>query len=179
MNNQSENWLNPEDALSRFATPQLDAFDNDTSLHTEETQLYGFSIGHIGFLIAQNTFSEIVKNVSIYPVPNTKNWMRGLINLRGNLVPVYDLSLLLGYSKEKTRDTNLLILGKDSISVGILINRLPKHCNIAEWDIISDIPEHLSSLEAYVIKAYSSDEKIWLELNHSEYFKSIKEQIAL
>ncbi|HED34553.1 MAG TPA: hypothetical protein ENJ08_10100 [Gammaproteobacteria bacterium] len=179
MNNSSENWLKPEEALSQFTEPQLGAFDNSELSSTDVASQYGFTIGHIGFLIAPSTFSEIVRNVSIYPIPNTTQWMKGLVNLRGNLVPVYDLTLLLGYPPQQSDDINLLVLGKDSMAVSILVDRMPAPCDTGNWDIIAEIPEHLASLKDYVSKVYSADEKIWLEFNHSDYFKSIKEQIVL
>lgn len=176
MNINTENGLAPESSLAQ--TP-LNALGNDELSKADPASRYGFSIGKIGFLIAQDTFSEIIRNISIYPIPNTKDWMKGLINLRGNLVPVYDLSLLLGYSHTPSSSTSLVVLGKDSLCAGILIERLPKPCNIAEWKTISSIPQQLSGLEAYIDNAYASEEKIWLELNHYDYFKSIKEQIVL
>ncbi len=179
MNNPGENWLKPEDALNRFTEPQLGVFGNADLSSTDAASQYGFTIGHIGFLIAPSTFSEIVRNVSIYPVPNTAHWMKGLVNLRGNLVPVYDLALLLGYPPQQSEDINLLVLGKDSMAVGILLDRMPGPCDTGSWNIMPEIPEHLASLKNYVDKVYAADEKIWLEFNHSDYFKSIKEQIVL
>ncbi len=179
MDNHIDHWLKPEDALSRFTQPQSSAIDNAGVSTAESIIRYGFIIGNTGFLIAEETLSEVVKNTSIYPIPNTKAWMRGLINLRGNLVPVYDLDLLLGYSEEPSKYTNLLVLGKGSMSVGILIKKLPKSCEISQWKKAIHIPVHLSGLEEYVTEIYSSDEMIWLEFDYSAYFTSIKEQLGL
>ncbi|VAW64521.1 hypothetical protein MNBD_GAMMA09-924 [hydrothermal vent metagenome] len=179
MDNHIDNWLKPEDALNRFTLPQSSTIDSQ-GVSTEEAVIrYGFVIGNTGFLIAEDILSEIVKNTSIYPIPNTKNWMRGLINLRGNLVPVYDLNLLLGYSQGVSKYTNLLVLGKGSQSVGILIKDLPKSCETSQWKKAAHIPVHLSGLEEYVTEIYSSDDMIWLEFNHNAYFTSIKDQLGI
>ncbi|VAW51559.1 hypothetical protein MNBD_GAMMA06-317 [hydrothermal vent metagenome] len=178
MNDSNENWLNPEEALSRFAEPQPGANSSELS-STGTTNQYSFTVGHIGFLIALGTFSEIVKDMIIYPIPNTKDWMKGLVNLRGNLVPVYNLALLLGNSPQQSDNIHLLVLGKDSMAVGILIDSMPEPRDTGSWNTISEIPGHLTSLKNYASKIYSVDKKIWLEFNHNDYFKSIKEQIVL
>lgn len=53
---------------------------------------------------------EVLEFSSITRVPRTPDFMRGVINLRGNVVPVVDLKLKLGLSRtEKTIDTCVVI----------------------------------------------------------------------
>ena len=172
-------WLPPEEALRRFQKPEHAILSPHTEYQNEESTRFGFVINNIGLLIAENTLSEVVKNAQMYPVPNTRSWMKGLINLRGNLVPVYDLTLLLGMTDTHDQYENLLVLGKQDSSVGILINNLPRVCPVSDWKLLTKIPVQIANLNDHVSQAFSSDEQIWLDFNEQSFFKSIKQQVAL
>lgn len=178
MTEKANNWLQPEEALRRFKKPENTLLNKPDYGFTEQAPRYGFVIENMGFLIAENTLSEVVKNTEIYPIPQTKAWMRGLINLRGNLVPVYDFPLLLGLSNNMTHYDNLLVLGKDSHSVGLLIDDIPRSYDLTSWKKLVQIPCHLAGLEDHVVNAYSYDDIIWMDFNHIGYFKSIKGQVV-
>lgn len=177
MTDKSNNWLQPEDALRRFKKPENTFLNKPAYDFTEQTLRYGFVIESMGFLIKEKTLSEVVKNSKIYPIPQTKTWMRGLINLRGNLVPVYDFPLLLGLVKNRTEYDNLLVLGKDSHSVGLLINNIPRSYDIGSWQKLGQVPCRLAGLEDHIIDAYSHDDTIWVDFDHKGYFESIKELV--
>ncbi len=53
---------------------------------------------------------EVLEFSAVTKVPRTPEFMRGMINLRGNIVPVIDLRLKLGLSRtERTVDTSIVI----------------------------------------------------------------------
>ena len=81
---------------------------------------YGFWIGDFGLLIDQDTTSEVLERWVIYPLPNVPAWFFGLINLRGNLVPIFDVKQFLQL-EEGTREKRwLLILDQGEGTVGFL-----------------------------------------------------------
>ena len=86
-------------------------------------------IADIGFLIAQNTASEIIEGIEVYPLPNSARCMAGLINLRGNVVPVFDLNVVLNTASAGTKKRLLLVLGEAEHAVGIYIEQLPQAIN--------------------------------------------------
>lgn len=171
--------LKPEDALTRFKKPEASLLNMQGSGHKSKSSRYGFVIENMGFLISENTLSEIIKNTKICPLPNTKVWMKGLINIRGNLVPVYDFSVLLGLSNENDQYHNLLVLGKDSRSVALLIDSLPQPCDMEGWQKLSQLPCQLAGLEEHVVDAYASDDIVWMDFNQESYFESIKHQLVM
>lgn len=179
MADDSKNWLKPEEALTRFKKPKDSLLKKQESESSNKTQRYGFVIKNIGFLIAEKTLSEVIKNAKIFPLPNTKKWMRGLVNLRGNLVPVYDLPVLTGLSKDLSPIDNLLVLGNGSESVAVLIDNLPRTCNTSQWQVLPNVPCQLAGLEDHVTESYSSQDTIWVNFNEKAYFENIKEQMAI
>lgn len=170
---------NQEELLNRLKKSEDFLFDQHNTTNNSEVVRYGFKVGDTSFLISENTLSEVIKNTKIYPLPNTKSWMRGLVNVRGNLVPVFDLSLLLELGKTQNNVINLLVLGKDSESIGLIISGLPQAYEIRNWKKLSQMPKEIPGLDKHVSSVYIANDIVWLELNEKSYFESIKEQITI
>ena len=170
---------NPEELLNRLRKSEEFLFDQHNTVNKSELVRYGFKIGDIGFLISENMLSEVIKNTKIYPLPNTKPWMRGLVNVRGNLVPVFDLSLMLELGKIQNNNINLLVLGKGSESIGLIITGLPQSCEIGNWKKLPQMPREIPGLDEHVNSVYLANDMVWLEFNEKTYFESIKEQVTI
>ena len=170
--------LSPEEALNRFQKPDTALLGLEGSSHDYIQPRYGFKIDSIGLLISPDALCEVKKNFIVYPVPKTKRWFQGLINLRGNLIPVYDLSIMLGTSDVPTKHENLLIIDKGQDSVGILIDGIPQHCDTNNWVQLSQIPELPSGLSECVDIAYTNNDTFWLEFDHSKFFSAMVDNIA-
>jgi len=178
MDQESGNWLEPEQALSRFIRPDVALFKQEESSQSAVDQRFGFMLGNIGMLIPENTLSEVMRSFRVYPVPNTQVWMQGLTNLRGNLIPVYDLALLLGLSDEPMEHDNLLILEKGQKSVGLLIENLPKSRDISQWHPLMHTPRLPAGLTEFVTEVYAVQEVIWLCFDHRAFFEFLKSTVA-
>lgn len=79
---------------------------------------------------------EIIGMMAITPVPRTPQFIRGVINLRGKVIPVVDLRLKLQMeSKEQTRETCIIVVQTHGIQMGILVDKVSEVLNIAAQDI--------------------------------------------
>ncbi len=86
----------------------------------------------IGFRVADHKFvvpMEFVREIMKYPVtsqvPGSKEWVRGIANIRGNLLPVFDLQGFLG--KKLTpirRETRILSIARDKLSAGLIVDEI-------------------------------------------------------
>jgi purine-binding chemotaxis protein CheW len=73
---------------------------------------------YLTFRLADETFAvnvakvrEILDFISITKVPQTPDFMRGVINLRGSVVPVVDMKLKFGMEEtQKTVDTCIIVM---------------------------------------------------------------------
>lgn len=88
-------------------------------------QYLTFTLGEEGFAIEITRVREVLGFTHITKVPRTPDFVRGVINLRGNVVPVIDLRLQLGMSAAvKTVDTCIVIvkvtIGPDTLHMGML-----------------------------------------------------------
>jgi len=174
-----DTWLDPEEALTRFERPNISVLDLEDSSKASAQNRYGFNLGNIGLLIPERTPSEVMKAFQVYPIPNTQLWFQGLTNLRGNLIPVYDLALLLGLTDKPMMHVNLLVLEKGADSVGILIEKLPSNHDVSSWHSVEHAPRLPADLTEYVTEVYAVDEVVWICFDHKEFFESVRSQISM
>ena len=162
--------LLPAEALTRFNKIQVHDTNNDNIKNTR----YGFHLGKFGFLIKEDTLSEAMLPITVYPIPNTVNWVQGLINLRGNLIPIYDLKALLAFD-EPLDKAMFLILDQGEQSIGLVVDGLPVLINTEH--VLEPLPRLPEPLNEYVNCGYSDRNKLWLEWDHQHFFQSLSQQM--
>jgi len=92
---------------------------------TETRQYLTFKLGNEVFATDVAKVREVLDFTTITEIPRTPDFMSGVINLRGSVVPVVDLRLCLEMSKiEKTRNTCIVVvevlLDNESTVLGVL-----------------------------------------------------------
>lgn len=97
-----------------------------TDLSTLQTYL-SFKLGEEVFAINVSKVLNILELKPITKVPKSPEYLKGVINLRGSVLPVVDLRLKFGLPENQiTVDTNIIVLSieKDgeSTTIGILID---------------------------------------------------------
>ena len=91
------------------------------------TEWYGISIG-----IVEN----IVKMQRITRVPGAESYIKGVINLRGKVVPVMSLRLKMGMDEgENVRTTRIIILRIDGDEVGMIVDEVREVVTLSAEDI--------------------------------------------
>ena len=106
--------------------------------HTEEMlQLVSFNIGEEEFGLGIQSIQEINRMVDITRVPNSPEFVTGVINLRGKVIPIVDLRKRFGFPpKESDRNTRIIVVELGDMVVGFTVDavsevlRIPK--NITE-----------------------------------------------
>jgi len=106
------------------------------------------------------------------PLPGAAAYLLGLINLRGNLVPIFDLGMALGGRRSDVTPNKLfLILDKGDNAVGMVIDSYPQP--LVGLRSISQLPQLPVTLEAHVPAAFMLDERVWLDFNHESFFDKL------
>jgi purine-binding chemotaxis protein CheW len=78
---------------------------------TETTQYLTYKLGEEVFALDISKVREVLDFTTVTKVPRTPEFMRGVINLRGSVVPVVDLRLKFGMSRtERTVNTCVIIV---------------------------------------------------------------------
>ena len=171
---ESRQWLSPTQALSRLSLQTTVA--NFPPSAADVQLRYGFRIGGIGLLIQPHTHSEALERVHVYPIPNTTEWLKGLINLRGNLVPLFDIKPLLEMEEKEYAKPMILILDEGDRAVGIKIDGLPQAPDLSRS--LQRLPPLPLVLRDFATAAYVKDGLIWLEFDHRGFFEALAMQLA-
>ena len=104
-----------------------------------------FLVGDVGYGIEISYVVEIISVQEITLVPHTHAYVKGIINLRGTVVPVIDMGMRFGQGEiEYTDKTCIIVLSMDDMSVGILVDGVQDVSNI-EDENIQDPPKTTGS----------------------------------
>jgi purine-binding chemotaxis protein CheW len=101
-----------------------------------EIQLVAFKLGREEYGVSILQVVEIKRMTDITRVPYTPDYIRGVMNLRGSVLPVLDLKKRLGLeSNEITDDTRIVIVKVDDLSVGLIVDAVSEVMTIAQENI--------------------------------------------
>jgi purine-binding chemotaxis protein CheW len=79
---------------------------------------------------------EIIGMMDITAVPRTPAFVKGVINLRGKVIPVVDLRSKFGMPiAEKTDETCIIVVDVAGVEMGTMVDKVSEVLNIAEKDI--------------------------------------------
>jgi purine-binding chemotaxis protein CheW len=111
---------------------------------TETRQYLTFKLGNEVFATEVGKVREVLDFTTITEIPRTPDFMSGVINLRGSVVPVVDLRLCLEMSKtEKTRNTCIVVvevlMDNESTVIGALADSVEEVIDL-EPDQIQPAP---------------------------------------
>lgn len=95
-----------------------------------------FQSDELQYAIDADYVNEIIIPNSITKIPKLPEFISGIINLRGQLVPILDIRLRMGRSKTVfTDDTCIIIMKVDDIQLGILVDSVSQMIDIPEPNI--------------------------------------------
>lgn len=118
---------------------------------------YGIEIKHV---------TEIIGLQPIYEIPELPQYIRGIINLRGKIIPVMDVRLRF---KKVFRDYNnrtcVIVVNIKDTAIGLIVDSVSEVLSISETDIISPPDFGISAANEYIkgIGKVSNEVKLLLD----------------
>lgn len=103
-------------------------------------QMILFQMNQQHFLISADSVEEVIDTVNITSVPLAPHWVEGLINLRGTVLTVINLSSLIGMNSI-AENRNILIMKQNEERKGLLIEEVIEVIDIQEEEIQLDATE--------------------------------------
>lgn len=86
-------------------------------------ELVSFTIGNEFYALEINCIREIIKVKDITRVPNTPNYIKGVINLRGKVIPIIDMRKKLNLqSIDFNKNSRILIIEYNNMMIGIIVD---------------------------------------------------------
>jgi purine-binding chemotaxis protein CheW len=102
----------------------------------KELQVVGFRIGRETFGLPISIVREIVRVPEITSVPNAPDYIEGVINLRGRIIPVVDLRKRFGDKTfEPSKKNRIVVVELDTRAIGLIVNSASEVLRIPPSDI--------------------------------------------
>lgn len=90
-------------------------------------QFVEFNIGTDKYAVIISEVHEIIQMLEITGMPDTPMYVKGVVNLRGKIVPVFSLRLLLGMSEETvSKSTRIIVVRNRDTTAGIIVDKVNK-----------------------------------------------------
>lgn len=108
----------------------------DAEIDEGTTNLVTFRLGSGEYAIDIMQAKEIIKMEKITLIPNAPYFVEGVINLRGNIIPIIDLKKRFNLEEsEGDKNTGIIIAKIEDVDMGIMIDSVSKVVSMANSDI--------------------------------------------
>jgi len=104
----------------------------------EQRRFLLFRIGKSRYAIALQDVTEVRDPLPEFPIPRAPDFLRGVVNIHGTLVPVLDQPLFLG-QKQALPCGELLVLNRADVALALSVERVEKI--VTESAILGEEPE--------------------------------------
>jgi purine-binding chemotaxis protein CheW len=139
---------------------------NSAELHKSGGKFLSFFLAKEEYGIEILKVQEIIGMMGITRVPRTPDSIRGVINLRGKVIPIIDLRLKFGMPAiEQTEQTCIIVVRTRGIELGIVVDKVSEVLNIPGRDI-EDAPSFGTEVNIdYILGIGKSDGHVKLLLD--------------
>jgi twitching motility protein PilI len=122
-----------------------------------------FRLGGDAFLVAREETREIMAMpTALTRVPGARGWIRGLANVRGQLLSVIDLRQFLGSGATATgRNVRILVVNHRDIPAGLLVDEVLGFRRFADAEFTPDPPPTLIRCERFLAGAFRRGAESW------------------
>jgi len=132
---------------------------------TQKGKFLTFTIGEEYYGIEILYVTEIVGLQPITVVPELPVFIKGIINLRGKIIPVMDARLKFRKEpKEYNERTCIIVIDVKNVSIGIIVDEVSEVLQIKDEDIVAP-PEMTSSGNSFIKSIGKSEEHVTLILD--------------
>lgn len=130
----------------------------------------GCLLGDERFLVAREQIREVMMMPSeVTPVPGSKDWVAGLANLRGQLLPIIDLRQFLGAGSSRgIRTARVLVTESAELLVGVIVDEVYGFRRFSESEFTKEVPDTELRCERYLDGACIRGTDVWAVFSMSK-----------
>ena len=117
-----------------------------TQYSGEKLQVVSFHLGSEEYGVDISQVQEIIRMVDITHVPRAPHFMEGVINLRGQLIPIIDLRTRFGMTRAgHTKNTRIVVTEIAGKRVGIIVDSVSEVLNLP-IENVEEAPEMIAGV---------------------------------
>lgn len=173
------------DLLTNIRQQALELAKQNISYTTQSAGVknIAFVVNGINFYSDAKYIQEVSVCENLTTIPQTKPWLRGLVNSKGKLYSVSDLSLLAGFGRATALNRgHLLLLNDADVQAALLVSRVIGFRYFEQGEKFESLEERqdlLDGLSSYVTGGCRLEEQDWYQLDlmrlmGSEQFREVQ-----
>jgi twitching motility protein PilI len=122
-----------------------------------------FRMGGETFLLAREETREVLGYPAVITrIPGAKNWVKGLANIRGQLLPMLDLRQFLGSGATTPgRNTRIVVVNHREIPAGLIVDEVLGFRRFADPEFNSEPPPTVIRCDSYLAGAFRRGGEVW------------------
>ncbi len=150
--------------------------DQDTAIKTQELvrQFVCFKLDELFLGVDISDVQEIIHMVPITQIPKSPSFLEGIINLRGNIIPVVNLSLKFGFhSKKINKSTRIIVVTLSEMTVGFLVHEVSEVIRVKSSKISQRpeiVIENINKRFIDGVTNIEKDDRLLIIVNFDEVF---------
>ena len=115
------------------------------------------------YLVARDETREVLGMPNaVTRVPGARPWLKGLANVRGQLLPIIDLRQFLGSGvTPTTRNTRIVVVNHRDVPAGLMVDEVMGFRRFPETEFSGDAPPTLVRCERYLAGAFRRSQEHW------------------
>ncbi len=120
---------------------------------TQKDRYLTFIIGNECYGIEIQYITEIIGIQAITEIPELPEYVKGIINLRGKIVPVIDVRLRFKKEPKEYNDrTCVVVIDVKELSIGLIVDQVAEVLTIPEQNIVDPPQVHKGANNKYIKK---------------------------
>ncbi len=125
----------------------------------KSSQIVSFNLSNEEFAIKISHIQEIIKIKPFTEVPLTKEYVKGVVHVRGVIIPVIDLGRKLGFKQnEITNYSRIIIINLSNRKIGLVVDSMNEVIRINDEDLKPKIFE--SEIERFTENIFTLENRI-------------------
>lgn len=100
-----------------------------------QRQIVVFTLGAENYALPIHEVHEIIRYTEPRSVASRNDWVRGVISLRGRIVPVYDVAARLGINSKLGDDAKIVIVEAGSETAGVIVDSVEEVLTVTDAQI--------------------------------------------
>lgn len=144
-------------------TDQVDTLNDRYLVFTIDETYYGLPLA---------LALEILTLQSITKLPRVADYIKGIINLRGKVIPVLDVRKKLGIPERPYSDSNcIIVIEIRDMHVGLIVDMVSEVATVPTDKIIPP-PKAIGERSSYIASVSQLDGRVILNLDFERFFQS-------
>ncbi len=112
----------------------------------EERNIVIFSVGGSEFALSIEDVSEINRLNSITPLPEAPSFIEGIINLRGDIIPIINMRVRLSFKRKEHDDSSrIVIVNIDGVKTGLIVDSVEEIKSVP-ITLLKPVPDYLKDV---------------------------------